>query len=320
MIVRVVCALTLGLTLLSGCATMSDPLTDSAEKAIDPADSLPEAKPLVAPEIQAFADRTLMTPLAREIFFNTNPQLQARAPFTSSCPAKERRQILGCYIDERIFILQVEQTDLAPVMDVTAAHEMLHAAYQDLGSAERKRVDGWTRQFYESTGSRNTDLRQMLERYPESERTNELHSLLGTQLTVLNPELERYYARYFVRRDAVVGAHDRSDEVFDDIESRHAGLVKEIQQLTARIDELVAQETAKTAEAQQLSAEIQRLRQADRIDDSNALVAQQNAAADRAAQLQETIRSLIEQHNGKVKEINQLVFRQDQLIQSLGAG
>lgn len=313
-------ALMLGALLASGCSTMADPSDDSVDKAVEPADRLAEASPLASPEIQGFADRMLMTRFARQIFFDTNPQLQARAPFTSSCPAKERRQILGCYIDERIFILRVGQADLAPVMDVTAAHEMLHAAYQELGSAERKRVDGWTKSFYQVTGSRDTELRQMLERYPESERTNELHSLLGTQVTSLSAELERYYTRYFVRRDAVLNANDRSGKVFDDIESRHAVLVKEIQGLATRIDELVAQETAKAAEAQRLSADIRGLREADRIEESNALVSQQNAAADRVAELQENIRRLIEQHNSRVQEINQLVFRQDQLIRSLGAG
>lgn len=313
---RAVGALMLGALLASGCSTTAG----SADKAANPADPLAEASPLASPEIQGFADRTLMTPFARRIFFDTNPQLQARAPFTSSCPAKERRQILGCYVDQRIFVLRVEQADLAPVMDVTAAHEMLHAAYRKLGSAERKRVDGWTKSFYESTGSQDKELRQMLERYPEAERTNELHSLLGTQVTSLSAVLERYYTRYFVRRDAVVNANDRSGKVFDDIESRHAGLTKEIQGLATRIDELVVQQAARAVEAQRLSADIQGLREAGRVEESNALVAQQNAAADRVAELQENIRKLIEQHNSKVQEINQLVFRQDQLIRSLGAG
>lgn len=304
--------------LLSACQTMTDPVTSSADRSRPP-EAQVEVASTPSPEIQAIAERMLMTPLARTIFFKTEPELQARAPFTSSCPAKEKRQILGCYVNRRVFILQVEQPDLAPIMDVTAAHEMLHAAYQDLNSSETDKVNNWTTQFYKVTGSKNEALRQMLERYPASERTNELHSLLGTQVKSLTPELERYYGRYFVRRDAVVGAHGRSDGVFTELEKQHAQLVSEIQKLAAEIDRLVGQQTTQTSEAQRLSAEIQTLRESDRVEESNSLVPLQNAAADRVTGLQRTINSIIEQHNNKVEKINQLVFRQDQLIRSLGA-
>lgn len=308
-------ALAAVLLALTACGGMSDPEVPARQS---PQAALAEPPaPLPAPELQALADRTMMTPLAREVFYRTRPELQERAPFTSSCPAKERRQILGCYINRRIFVLKIDQPELATIMEVTAAHEMLHAAYEDLGSEERSRVDEWTADFYEETGSADEPLRELLESYPESERINELHSLLGTQVEKLIPELEQYYSRYFTRRDGVVQAHEQSSEVFEGIERRHAQLVAEIEGLRAQIDDLRTQETAAAAEASQLSFQIQGLRLQQRIEESNALVPEQNAAAGRAGALRGSIESMIDRHNGKVEEINQLVFRQDQLIDSL---
>jgi hypothetical protein len=276
--------------------------------------------PSPASEVAAFADRTTMTALARDIFYRARPELQSRARFTSSCPAQEKRQILGCYIGGRIFILLIDRPELAEVMDVTAAHEMLHAAYDDLGSDERKRVDGWTTHFYEGTGSRDPELKQLVEKYPESQRTNELHSLLGTQVAALSPELERYYARYFTDRAAVVQEHAGSDAVFTGIERQHAELLKQINSLVDQIHELAAQQADQAAEAQRLGAQITDLRAQGRVAESNALVAKQNAAAQRATDLEKNITILIDQHNEKVRQINDLVFRQDQLVKSLGSG
>ncbi|MGQ0678521.1 MAG: hypothetical protein ACT4OM_02475 [Actinomycetota bacterium] len=303
------------LLVLSGCSQLSDPpgQVRGANRFLPIGGQVSPP----APEVQAFADRTMMTDLARDIFYRTRPELYSRQNFTSSCPARERRQILGCYVGGRIFVLQVDRTELASIMDVTAAHEMLHAAYDELDQDERRRVDGWTTSFYERTGSRDGKLRTTVEHYPPEERVNELHSLLGTQVVELSSELETYYARYFTSRIGVLQAHQASDEVFDEIESRHAVLVGQIQALAAEIDSLVAQQSAESAEAESLSGQIQSLRDEGQVEESNALVPRQNAAAGRASSLQQSINAKVEQHNAKVREINELVFRQDELVRSL---
>jgi DNA repair exonuclease SbcCD ATPase subunit len=259
-----------------------------------------------------------MTPEGRSVFFSSTPRLRARAGFTVFCSAKEKKQILGCYVNGKIFILRVNRPELATVMEVTAAHEMLHAAYDRLSADERRRIDGLTRSFY--AASKDPELKEIVERYPEAERVNELHSLLGTQVADLDGELERYYRQYFGDRSRVVAAHAQSDEVFDVIEARHAQLLAEINSIAAEIDELVPQQEAAVAEAKRLSDQIEALRAQNRIEESNRLVAQQNAATDRATALRAKIVLLTNDHNGRVREINDLVFRQDQLVRSLGAG
>jgi hypothetical protein len=276
-----------------------------------------EQIPSPDPEIDDLATRTTMTEEAQAIFFATSPQLRARAGFTLSCPTKERRQILGCYRNGKIFILRVDRPELAPVMEVTAAHEMLHAAYETLSRAERRRISGLAAAFY--TASDDPELIDLVGRYPESDRLNELHSLLATQVDDLPAELEQHYRQYFLDRSRVVAAHRASDLVFDRIEARHAQLLGEIHALAARIDQLLAQQAAAVEEARRLSSQIDALRGQNRIDESNRLVPLQNAAADRATTLQAQIVLLTNDHNARVREINELVFRQDELVQSLSS-
>lgn len=304
-------ALMLASSALAGCSAVAGPPDRPADPAVT-------NEPAAAPEIRAFAGRTKMTGLARTIFYGARPQLQPRALFTQSCPATERRQILGCYTDRKIFVLLVDQAELAPIMDVTAAHEMLHAAYAGLSARRRLQVDGWTTGFYQTTGSADPELRKMVESYPAAERAGELHSLLGTQVPGLSGELESYYRRYFEAREAVLALQVQSDTVFKRIESRYAELVRQIDGLAAQIDRLTAEQRAQADLADRLSGEIRALRQGGRIEESNQLVARQNAAAGRAEELGASIRALIDQHNARVEEINQLVFRQDQLVRSLG--
>ena len=259
-----------------------------------------------------------MTPEGREVFFSSSPKLRARAGFTLVCPAKEKKQILGCYVGGKIYILRVDRPELLGVMEVTAAHEMLHAAYDRLSNGERRRIDALTTSFY--AASQDPELKEIVERYPESDRINELHSFLGTQVADLTAELERHYRQYFTDRSRVVTAHAQSDAVFDKIEARHGQLLAEITALAAEIDRLVPQQEAAVAEAKRLSAEIEALRDRDRIEESNRLVPQQNAATDRAVAMQARIVLLTNDHNARVREINELVFRQDELVRSLGAG
>lgn len=273
------------------------------------------AVPSPDPQIVALADRTAMTDGGRQIFFSASPELRERAGFTLSCPAKEGRQILGCYRNGKIYILRIGQPELASVMAVTAAHEMLHAAYDRLSRAERQQVDTLTAAHY--TSSQDAELINLVERYPEADRVNELHSLLATHVPRLQPELEQHYRRYFADRSRAVAAHRESDAVFDRIEARHSELLREIHGLAARIDQLQGQQQAALSEARRLTSDIEGLRQQGRIDESNRLVPQQNAAADRVAALQSQVVLLTNDHNARVREINELVFRQDELIQSL---
>ena len=56
--------------------------------------------------------------------------------------------VLGCYGRGTLRILRVDRPDLAPVMVVSAAHEMLHGAYERLSRPERTKIDAAIQQAY----------------------------------------------------------------------------------------------------------------------------------------------------------------------------
>src|SRR5262249_5858448 len=84
------------------------------------------------PAISAFVADDRMTGKARDLFYLNRPQLLADvAAFRQSCPLDEESIVLGCYQGGQrgIAIFAVHDPRLDGVEQVTAAHEMLHAAY-----------------------------------------------------------------------------------------------------------------------------------------------------------------------------------------------
>src|SRR5690348_17199642 len=90
--------------------------------------------------VLTIADATSMTDRARHMFFINHPALQDKAAFHQSCPQYDEQTIvIGCYESGQrgIFVLKVDDQRLNGVEEVTAAHEMLHAAYERLSNSEQ---------------------------------------------------------------------------------------------------------------------------------------------------------------------------------------
>src|SRR3989338_5579718 len=184
--------------------------------------------------ITQLADKTTMTSDGRRFFFLTQPQLATKIEFGQHCPVGELREslVLGCYVGGDIFLLDIDRSELRRVVEVTAAHEMLHAAYDRLGTRERQRVDGLVDQFYRSY--RNQQLAGIVKQYQQSEPgqlPNELHSLLATEVSKLSPELEVYYQRYFADRQKIVKAFQEYEGVFTKLNRQREQLLSEITSL-----------------------------------------------------------------------------------------
>lgn len=187
-----------------------------------------------SPQLEQIVANTTMTPRARQLFYGSIPEVVAdRTAFTGLCrvPSIEDMVELGCYTGTgRIFLLDLERAELEPVINVTAAHEMLHAAYAHMPVWKRKELD---RQLDEVAAKLNSPkLNKQLENYQVTEpgqRHNELHSLLATEHAKLTPELEEYYSQYFEDRSQVVALNKQFEEAFE-------GLERELERLRAKID------------------------------------------------------------------------------------
>ena len=282
---------------------------------------LAEPRELSRPaDVAALVDGRL-TPEGERLLYGARPRILPKAEFDVACPHdSEVTVVLDCFIDGSIAILRVDQPGLSRIMEVTAAHEMLHAAYLVLSRPDRERVDGWIGEL--STTLDDPQLRDVLDRYERlgpRRHLNELHSILGTEMPVLSPALETYYQRYFVDRQRVVEAHQSYAAVFQDLKRRVDELHAELAGLKARLDSLDSRIAQKRAELDGLNSRLEQLRARGDLRTYNSLIPEQNALVDEYTGLIDQFNEVVALHNQKVDEVNGLALEQDELTTSLGA-
>lgn len=190
-------------------------------------------------EVSAITERAGLTEMGTYYFYASQPQVQDRTAFNQSCTTMkgETTVVLGCYVSQRIFLFNVTDVKLDGIKEVTAAHEMLHAAYDRLSESERARVDG----LLETEASKITDpefveLMKIYEQSEPGERLNELHSIIGTQVASISPELESYYRQYFKDRAGLVGLYSKYQAVFASLQTQQEQLVGEMDALVTQIN------------------------------------------------------------------------------------
>jgi hypothetical protein len=272
--------------------------------------------------IVEMASTATMTRAARQVLGRTRPRLDGKVEFARNCALADAEDdlVLGCYTGGTVHVLRVDRADLAPVMTVATAHEMLHAAYADLSPTTRHRIDALL--DVEFAMLDDPLVKEQIEAYDVSdptERHNELHSILGTEVRVLGPELERYYARYFRDRTRVVEANERYLAVFRPVRARFTELRDEIDARKGRLDELSARIDDAAARADNLSSEIEARRAQGRIAESNDLVDGQNAAASEGNALIDEYNTLVEEFNARVDEYNALRENELGLLNAVSA-
>ncbi|HVX58417.1 MAG TPA: hypothetical protein VG964_01640 [Candidatus Saccharimonadales bacterium] len=169
--------------------------------------------------IAALAKDDGMTPQAKHDFYVNHPQLiRGVAAFREDCPESEQAIVLGCYhpVQNGIYVFNVSDSRLAGVQQVTAAHEMLHAAYDRLSTKDRNYVDGLLQDYYKHdlTDRRIKDEINSYKKTEPNDVVNEMHSVFGTEAPNLPTPLENYYKRYFINRSSVVAYAEDYQQVF----------------------------------------------------------------------------------------------------------
>jgi hypothetical protein len=188
----------------------------------------------------------------RFLFLASKPQVETAATFDANCSSEqEGNGILGCYLPtgRTIHLFDVTDPRLAGLEDVVAAHEMLHAAWDRMNTAERQKLIPEL-EAAASTLSTNADFTSRMAYYAKAEpgeRDNELHSIIGTEVASIGLALEAHYARYFSDRQALVALHAKSDAVFTDLQSRSAALSGAMTTLKTAIETEYSHYTAGSA-------------------------------------------------------------------------
>ncbi len=269
--------------------------------------------------IKQLATKTTMNDHGRRLFYVYHPSLEPKQTFNSHCSESERTIVLGCYVSRGgIYIYDVTDDRLAGVEEVTAAHEMLHAAYDRLKPQEKQRLNNLLGETF--TSLKDVRISAAVDKYRQKDPNivpNELHSILGTEVMDLPKELEAYYKRYFSNRSAIVTLSQQYEQAFDDRRNSVAADDEKLKALKAQIDGL---DVALESQKQVLNAQRAKM---DKLIANNQVTEYNNAVPEYNQQVATynvnvvTAKSLIETYNALVKERNNLVLEENELIKAI---
>lgn len=258
-------------------------------------------------------------------FYATQPEVENAQEFNKGCRKQETGSaILGCYTGGRIYIYDVPDERLNGIEEVTAAHEMLHAAYARLGDEERNKIDQLLQTAYAHLKTPELEKRMQYYDHAEpGESVNELHSILPTEFRDLGPELEEYYKKYFDDRLVIVSFHEKYQQVFHDLEAQSANLKTQIDQLNATIEARTASYEASRVslevEGASLESSYQNLDRtnASAVNAYNARVQAYNSELASVRAAYSEITGLVAQYNELIKQYNSVVTSQRDLNQKI---
>jgi hypothetical protein len=287
-----------------------------------------------SPEIERLAIDTSMTPKAQQLFYRQDPKIEPKTSFHDLCrrvsKTSDKTVLLGCFSSNgyqgNIYIQQVTDPRLAGTMEVAAAHEMLHAAYQDLREFERTQLIPKLQQAAKRV--KDPRLLSVLERYEKGRPdiyVNELHSHLGTEVGNLgDPDLEKYYLRYFGDRQQVVTLAQRSQKTLNELEAQAEELKPEIDALEASLKQQsealkqLANELDSLAESlQQMKADLLALKDQTElklIQGDSSLVSQFELAQTRFNTQVDNYNTQVQEHQTQVAQFNQQVSVYEQKV------
>lgn len=269
-------------------------------------------------QIVQIANATTMKDSAKRLFYVYHPELNDKSTFNMRCSNGERTIVLGCYVSGRgIYLYNVTEPRLQGIVEVTSAHELLHAAYERLDGSDKKQVsDMLNRHFDTVTDPR---IRKNIEDYRNNgaDITNELHSILGTEIRNLSPELDTYYAKYFSNRLKVVEFSEKYEQAFTARKQQVAAADQKLQQLKGDIEEaqagLAALKSTLDVQRQQLDGFLA----AQQIEAYNNGVPQFNSQVNRFNGQVRYISSLIDQYNALVAERNAIAVEEGELVKAI---
>jgi hypothetical protein len=273
--------------------------------------------------ILTLASEDTMTPYATTLLKINHPLVLQSTAFNKYCPndGGEKTIVLGCYHSDEdgIYLLSVSDPRLNGVEEVTAAHEMLHAAYSRLSSSERAKVDGWLLNYY------NHDLKDpriiaTIAAYRKTEPgevVNEMHSVFGTEIMNLPAPLENYYKRYFNNRHKIAQYAAQYEAEFttrqNAVNSDDTTLSTMLTQINNLKSSISSQYSQITTEQKQLTS----LSASGNIDEYNSLVGPYNQMVDGYNAEVDQYKNLISNYNNLIDTRNSVALTENQLYSEL---
>lgn len=263
-----------------------------------------------------------MTSYARRIYYVNHPSIIVNSQFGQYCPNNggEKTIILGCYHGGQggIVLLGVTEPLLNGVEQVTAAHEMLHAAYDRLSSGDKTKLDAMLQSYYK-TGLHDPRILAIIDAYKISEPNdvvNEMHSVFGSEIANLPQPLEQYYKQYFTNRATVVAFAAKYQAEFTNRQNIVAQDDAQLASLKIQIDATEADLRSKLASINSQQAYLISLRSSD-VKAYNAGVPAYNQMVDAYNAEANDLQNLVAQYNQLVNSRNAVALEEDQLAKEL---
>lgn len=272
-------------------------------------------------EIQALATDTTMTAYAQRLFYVNHPALEDKTDFNRHCADHlDHSAVLGCYHGDRqgIYVYDVTDERLQGVEQVTAAHEMLHQAYDRLSAKEKARIGRLLTEY--NNALTDETIKGKLALYEAADTVdliNEMHSIFGTEVGQLPGELEEYYRQYFANRQQVVALSARYQAAFSRFKDQVAAYDARLKTLGQSIDALKAQLGSDLAVIRSKERQLQMGPNGRDIAAYNREVAAYNALIDAYNAKVSDTRAAIDEYNKIVNERNAIAFAERQLQDAL---
>lgn len=201
-----------------------------------------------------------LTSVGERIFLATQPALEGAEDFNEHCNSHRTDvSLLGCYTRDKMYIYEIQHSDLKDSNKVTAAHELLHAAWERMSNGERGRVEAMLERFRQENP---TWAEEELKLYNEGEQLEELYTRIATKLRDIPEELEQHYQTYFKNRLKIVEFYENYQAPFNKLQEESRVLKEKVEQLSQEI-------------------EAQRTEYFERLDKYDALALEFNACAER---------------------------------------
>ena len=257
-----------------------------------------------SPELSSLENDLELTDSAGLILRASHPSLESREEFNILCDSHDEQiSVLGCYTDRKIYIYNIEESELSGIKESTLAHELLHAVWARTPSSERDHISRLLAEVYNQQ-EYHDQLAEDLETYDDAERVDELHSRIGTEIANLPAELESHYAKYFKNQDKVVDFYENYITPFRELSEEIDNLSTELEKLNQEIEEKTS---AYYKSAEKLSAEIDEFNNCARTSGCFATEYAFNARRNQLLANESVIESAYEKLNKMINDYNKLV-------------
>lgn len=171
------------------------------------------------------------------IWAAVNPTLEEAEAFNEYCDSHDAEvSVLGCYApsEDKVYIYLITDETLKDANKSTAAHELLHAAWDRMTELEQAEVREWLDELYESD---REWFDEELSTYEDDEWTEEMYTRAATKRRELPAELEEHYGKYFEDRAQVVQYYENYQEPLDELNAELDERWAELDELDVAIEE-----------------------------------------------------------------------------------